>query len=401
MSDVRLLVVSPPCIEVVNRAVYRVMARDHGIALHLVVPDRLPVEGRWKDCLPIGDEPFETTKLSLVGGHPRLRTLAGLEKLIADWKPTHVLLDGDPAQRLTRQASAAVRRVNGRRSEVWVLTAENMRPDYVGDLWTGVKSLRPATVAGVFVVGWLRAGMERHVDHVFTLSRDGRSAMEASGFAGRAHQIPLGFDPGLFQAQPAQKIAATRARLGLREKTFAYFGRLIPQKGLHLLVEALATLRDEKWQLLLDRFSEHGGPYADQIQHQIETLGLGERVVFFSARHDEMPDYVNAADFVVLPSISIPKWKEQYGRVLVEGMACGKVVMGSRSGAIPEVIGDCGLLFPEGDVAALAATLRHALALPESERQGIANRALARAHAEFSIQRQAAIWVRLLRAGQN
>jgi glycosyltransferase involved in cell wall biosynthesis len=60
----------------------------------------------------------------------------------------------------------------------------------------------------------------------------------------------------------------------------------------------------------------------------------------------------------VLPSRTRPNWKEQFGRALVEAMACEVPVVGSDSGEIPNVIGDAGLVFPEGDVAALAGHLR-------------------------------------------
>ena len=62
-------------------------------------------------------------------------------------------------------------------------------------------------------------------------------------------------------------------------------------------------------------------------------------------------------DVFVLPSISTPTSVEQFGRVLVEAMAAGVPVIGSSSGAIPEVIDNAGLIFPEGDVNALAANL--------------------------------------------
>ena len=71
----------------------------------------------------------------------------------------------------------------------------------------------------------------------------------------------------------------------------------------------------------------------------------------------DMPHHLNGLDVLVLPSVSRPNWKEQFGRVLVEAMACGTPVVGSRSGEIPNVIGDAGLLFPEGDVAGLARQL--------------------------------------------
>jgi glycosyltransferase involved in cell wall biosynthesis len=67
---------------------------------------------------------------------------------------------------------------------------------------------------------------------------------------------------------------------------------------------------------------------------------------------------------LVLPSLTTPTWKEQFGHVLIEAMACGVPVIGSDSGAIPEVIGGAGLVVPEGNVEALAAALRGLISTP-------------------------------------
>ena len=65
-------------------------------------------------------------------------------------------------------------------------------------------------------------------------------------------------------------------------------------------------------------------------------------------------EYVNCMDTVVLPSRTTPDWVEFFGRVLIEGMACEVPVIASDSGEIPHVVGDAGLIFPEGDAVALA-----------------------------------------------
>ena len=85
------------------------------------------------------------------------------------------------------------------------------------------------------------------------------------------------------------------------------------------------------------------------------ALGLGDRVVFWDrVASAEMPKHLVGLDVLVLPSLSRPNWKEQFGRILVEAMACGVPVIGADSGEIPQVIGDGGVVFAQGDVLALS-----------------------------------------------
>lgn len=389
MKTPRLLVLSPPCHQPVNRAVYRELALRHGIAVHLVVPRRLNVGGQWRDTPSTDATPYELTLLDIAGTHGRLQRFLGLEALTAAWKPTHVLVDNDPATLMTRQAALACKD-----AQVWALTAENLTPHYLRDFTAGLKALKPSRMAGPLLTWFLRRLVHPRVSRVFTLSRDGTCVMEAMGC--QATQIPLGFDPALFAIQPEAMIATTRASLGLRDRTIAYFGRLTPEKGVHLLLQSLATMKDLPWQFLVDHFGDYATPYTEELKTLIAELGLSDRVVYFDAKHDEMPGFMNAADIVVLPSLSTPKWKEQYGRVMPEAMACGKVVVGSNSGAIPELIGSFGHVFPEGDTAALARLLRELLARNDLAECG--RRAAAYAHEKLSITRQAKIWADLLNA---
>src|SRR5205807_9564676 len=86
------------------------------------------------------------------------------------------------------------------------------------------------------------------------------------------------------------------------------------------------------------------------------------------------------------PSRRKAMWTEQFGRVLVEAMAAGKIVIGSSSGAIPEVIGDAGFTFPENDSVALSNKIERALGLSIEDRAHLRERAFARAK-YFSWQR--------------
>ncbi len=136
-----------------------------------------------------------------------------------------------------------------------------------------------------------------------------------------------------------------------------YAGGLLPEKGLDLLLRACHGLRGA-WRLTL----LGDGEARAGLVELAGQLGLVDRVTFVARMDsDAMPTFYQNLDVFVLPSRTLPNWKEQFGRVLVEAMACEVVVIGSASGEIPHVIADAGLIFPEGDAEALRVCLQRLL----------------------------------------
>jgi len=113
-----------------------------------------------------------------------------------------------------------------------------------------------------------------------------------------------------------------------------------------------------------------GGPEQERLERLARELKIADRV-FFDAwiPSTQMPAYYGQLDALVLPSRSRPNWKEQFGRVLVEAMACETPVIGSTCGEIPNVIGDAGLVFEENDAAELRRHLLHLQQQPELRRE--------------------------------
>ncbi|MFZ1794096.1 MAG: glycosyltransferase, partial [Anaerolineae bacterium] len=106
-----------------------------------------------------------------------------------------------------------------------------------------------------------------------------------------------------------------------------------------------------------------------------QALDMSERVEWVEATSTQMPAFYAGLDALVVPSRTMPNWKEQFGRVIIEAMACGVPVIGSSSGEIPNVIGDAGLIFREDDVAGLQAQLQTLMASPAlRESLGLAGR---------------------------
>lgn len=136
--------------------------------------------------------------------------------------------------------------------------------------------------------------------------------------------------------------------------------RLVPEKGVDLLLHAVADLPGV-WRLHI----AGEGPERLTLERLAQQLGIADRVQFDGViGSDQMPAYLQQLDVLVLSSRATPRWKEQFGRVLVEAMAGEVAVVGAESGEIPHVIGAAGLTFPENDTAALHAQLKRLIQSP-------------------------------------
>ncbi len=132
-----------------------------------------------------------------------------------------------------------------------------------------------------------------------------------------------------------------------------FAGRLVKEKGVADLLDALAIAKAD-WELTV----VGDGPERAALEQRAKNLRISDRIEFTgSVPHDQVARIWPDLDVLVLPSRTTPRWAEQFGHVLLEAMANSVVVVGSDSGAIPEVIGDGGVVFPEGDVEALSGAI--------------------------------------------
>ena len=199
---------------------------------------------------------------------------------------------------------------------------------------------------------WMERYNLRHIDYALTGSQTAAQVWRQKGYDGPLAVIPqFGVDPKLFAPPP-------HPAPDERPPHIVCVGRLVPEKGVDLLLTALAELAGAWRATILGR-----GPAAAKLRALTERLGLSERVAFRERLPSvEMPRFYQTADVLVLPSRTRPNWMEQFGRVLIEAMACGVAIVGAESGEIPHVIGDAGLLFSEDDAVALRAALSRLVA---------------------------------------
>ena len=175
---------------------------------------------------------------------------------------------------------------------------------------------------------------------------------------------------------PAADRPALRARLGLAPETFVFLTvrRLDPRMGLPTLLEAFAGVRAKHPSAQL--WIAGTGPQGDELRARSAALGIGDAAHFLGFVPDaDLPDRYRAADCTVVPSLAL----EGFGLVTAESLACGTPVLGSDSGATPELLAPLGrqLLFPPGSGPALATRFAEVLANPAL----LPNRARCRAHA--------------------
>lgn len=231
-------------------------------------------------------------------------------------------------------------------------------------------------------------------DYAIVGSEGAAKVWREKGYAGPIAVIPqFGVDPDLFSPSAMGRLERLSARRdAARGFTIAYVGRLVPEKGVDVLLEALAELPGV-WRL---RVVGHG-PEEEALKAQVGHLGLSHRVTFEGWLPSvRMPAFYRELDVLVLPSRSRPNWVEQFGRVLIEAMACAVPVIGSDCGEIPQVIGDAGFIFPEGDAAVLQATLTQVMQDVELW-SDLARRGRDRALSHFTQERIAARTVAVYR----
>ncbi len=179
----------------------------------------------------------------------------------------------------------------------------------------------------------------KHADAILVRNSMAKNVLERKGYKGRLEIITHGVDTEAFKPRD----------MGTQDKdtkpVIGYVGSLVEQKGINHLLEAA---RDLQCKILI----VGDGPEKENLSKLSQDLQIDVQFEP-AASHKQVADYINQIDKFVLPSLNRPNWVEKFGRVLIEAMACGVPVVGSSSGEIPNVIGQAGLIFKEGDTGDL------------------------------------------------
>jgi len=195
----------------------------------------------------------------------------------------------------------------------------------------------------------------RQTDCFIAGNEDAVRVHRERGYKGRFEVLPLwGIEPDFGRNVDPEDVRSVRTSLDLGSFVVGFLGRFVRAKGILTLIEAISKIQNELSILLVGR-----GPLKSEILELATQLGMIDRIRFVdTVPYDEVPLYLNCMDVMVLPSLTTPAWKEQFGHVLIEAISCKVPVIGSSSGEIPNVIGDAGLIFREGNADDLAEKVR-------------------------------------------
>jgi len=367
-ARIRVLMVSKACLVGAYQRKLEEMAAFSDIDLTVLVPPQwrepggamLHLERAHVDGYTLLAEPMA------FNGDFHLHFYPRLARHFRRVRPNIVHIDEEPYNLATFHATWLARRHGAR---VLFFTWQNLNRRYP------------------FPFNWIEHYNLSHADWGVAGNHEAVEVCRAKGYQGPMTVIPqFGVDPDLFHplAKPEPG----------EERGFAIgcVARLVEEKGVDVLLRAAAGLPGV-WRVYVLGV----GPQRQALGRLAHELRIADRVVFDQpVPSTQMPAYLTGLDVLVLSSRTRPNWKEQFGRILVEAMACGVPVVGSTCGEIPQVIGDAGLIFPEDDANALRDALMRVQRNAEL-RCDLAKRGRARVLANFTQKQVAAATVEAYR----
>lgn len=224
-----------------------------------------------------------------------------------------------------------------------------------------------------------RQRLWRRFDSVLATSSRSVEAIRAYGMPSSV-PVPVAWAPNL--PPPAATRNGNAPFLPQKQKgefLVGFAGRITAAKGWRVLLAALTELPEQFKCLMAGTGDEEA-----ELRLWCQVPAIQSRVNYFGVlEKDRLWSFYRTLDAFVLPSLTTPNWTEQFGYVLAEAMACGVPIIGSSSGAIPEVIADCGIVVEENNPSALAQAIQ-ALAGDPERRASYARAGLERFEREYS-----------------
>lgn len=318
-----LLVFSHAGVLDVNRAIFQTLATVSHTRVRMVVPQT------WKGDL-INDLKYEPSQqdehievfplpVGFSGNGSLFFYPKGLRAATAGFAPDHVFVDEEPWSVAAHQVFSACRAYSKS-----FFTKQNLRKKIP------------------FLFRYSEQWVFKNSSYAFSISDEVTEVLKWKNYQKKIHHLPHSYDPKVFQ--PFSDRDRFRRSIGIPEDAIVvgYFGRLVPEKGILDLLSVMKIILGDSTFSKVFFFCVGNGPLFKEVEDKIYDLPKNRALLKSAIPHHEVGRALAALDVLVLPSLTTPRWKEQFGRILVEAMACGVAVVGSSSGEIPNLIQKTG-----------------------------------------------------------
>lgn len=337
---VKVLLISHAYVTYFNQRKIDALSKYNDLKIFLIVPEfwkdslrNIKLERNYsKDFTIVSAKVFFNGK---IGGYFYLNRLF---KILKDEKPDIIHIEEEPWSLVVFQV-ILYKKLLKLKSKIIVFTWENIIRKY----------RMIARIIEKFVLS--------NIDFVIAGSNDAKSVLIAKGVKENKIEVlpqigvDIPDDIGTVPIFPKEKGDCPYIKDCF---TIGFIGRLVEEKGIRTLLNAFLKLQacseqsETKTKLKLLIIGE--GTLKDEITNFAKKNSLEDKIITTGViPHDEVKNYFQYIDVLVLPSITKKEWKEQFGHVIIEAFAYNVSVIGSSSGSIPEVIGEAGLIFNEGD----------------------------------------------------
>ncbi len=345
----RIAAISHSCTIDVNQRIYLELSRHPGVELLLIAPLR------WRSSLrgTIAFAPLEGLEQSSQGrpilfpGSIHFHSYRHLYPTLERFRPDLLYMDEEPYSYVTSQGLAMCRRLG---CKFVFYTKQNLLKHYPPPFSLMERQVLRAT------------------DHAMAVSEGAAQVLRESGYDRGITILPHGVDTDTLTPRDSEEL---RVRLGVQRPILGYAGRIEREKGVWDLLEAARVLVERRGPTFTVLLIGDGRERWRLAEAAAASLPPGVFQFTGSVAHNAIADYLNVLDVLVLPSRTRRHWKEQFGRVLVEALACEVPLVGSDSGHIPELVRTTGggLVFHEGQADDLADKLGYLMDHPGEARE--------------------------------
>ncbi len=327
----KILVISHDFVKKVNIRIYEELNKKKNLEILCIRPKKLFSN---KKNISIDfkktNSNVKILEKNIVFNNLRFLYFKDIFKIIVDFKPSFVIVHNDP---VSLQTIFLIIFSFFKSFSILCVANENKVLKFINkfELLSFLRS---------FLLFFINQFIKRKIKYIFCITKQIKRNYDFLGYKGKTILMPLGFYQNIFKKKKIKKDQIF---------TISYFGRISPDKGIHILLESLKKI-EFKFKLLLDISHIEDKKYFNHLKVKFKTILKKTNTKMIKCDHFKIAKFMSKSDLVVLPSI----YEEQYGRVIQEAVACGSLVIGSNVGAISEIIKDKDLLFEKNNYNQLA-----------------------------------------------